>query len=129
MREILFRGKVVGSKEWVDGNLHIITYGGKKNRYEIWKLGYYDVDYCSVVKPETVSEFSGLYDKNGKRVFEGDLVTCGGKYVFEIAYCDFQWQFKHSGKFMHRLEKEDDRKLEVIGNKWDNPELLEKCRT
>ena len=124
----MVRGKRLDNGEWVHGYCVQFTRKTKENYIYTGKYSDYNAIRFEV-DGKTISMFCGLRDKNDKRIFEGDFVTYGGKYIFEIVYCDFQWQFKHSGKFMHRLEKEDDRKLEVIGNKWDNPELLEKCRT
>ena len=68
MREILFRGKQIDYGEWVYGLLCYNTY----NQLCIQPIEYFP---CCVVIPESISEFTGLTDKNGKKIFEGDIVA------------------------------------------------------
>lgn len=76
-REILFRGKRVDNDEWVYGFLTC------KNYIDVWEQkvcydGQEEIKYCTTksyqVKPETVGEFTNLTDKNGNKIFEGDIV-------------------------------------------------------
>ena len=120
MREILFRGKTKQG-EWVYGlpfyTNEIIDGIESKDG----KLYY--------VIPETVGQFTGLTDKNGKKVFEGDIVQQ------EITWRENQpqtWivEYEYGGfiPFAEDPEQTDfmwDRPFEVIGNIHDNPELLE----
>ena len=78
MREILFRGKRCDNGEWVFGNFvrgciedfaYIVEFGNK----ELCR------NYVEVI-PETVGQFIGLTDKNGKKIFEGDIVHCVSKF-------------------------------------------------
>lgn len=88
--------------------------------------GYYDSE-CSEVIPETVGQYTGLTDKNGKKIFEGDIVKNEYGYIGLIVMktCRYyiEWQ---SGNFSNDLYVFADS-LEVIGNIHDNPELLKEA--
>lgn len=144
MREILFRGKRFSDGEWVVGRLFIDEEKDKHEilaRYVNYRIGW-------EVAPETVGQFTGLTDKNGKRIFEGDILEfedCGETgYEYKkcfyftnravVAWRHSAWEF---GKVMYRdscvLEemyssREDFIEIfnysEIIGNIHDNPELL-----
>ena len=107
MREILFRGKDIISGEWITGFLVDAQHIG------CWVE-------ANPVRPETVGQFTGLTDKNGTKIFEGDIIKLeqSGK-CYEVKYksvcfcIGINWAISH----------EPD--CEVIGNIHDNPELLE----
>lgn len=137
-REILFRGKTE-TGEWIYWN----EYGAMAD--ENGKLKAYNIDMIRVIYvdtakrfllPETVGQFTGLTDKNGKKIFEGDIVgfinsnkelTIGGvvKYgKFNCSCCDgvFGWYIENGD--IRNLQIPNDF-YEVIGNIFDNPELLQ----
>lgn len=80
MREILFRGKRVDNGKWVEGYLYV-TNGGE---YEIssYNPKIKMERWTCIVDPSTVSQYTGLKDKNGKRIFEGDII----KYAYNLDY-------------------------------------------
>ncbi len=138
-REVLFRGKRVDNGEWVYGG--ICDYGGGVsifvvNHYEgsFYEPPYTDLDEVDV-DPSTVGEFTGLYDKNGKRIFEGDIVRTKkyGKVVMDSCINDFDVFSVVYEPCMFRLEREDPPRCfnlvgngadyEVIGNIHENAEL------
>ena len=147
MREILFRGKRCDSDEWVQGyyiradhhwhkhGIHKdwITFGASANG------GWFALHNKYAVKSETVGQFTGLTDKNGKKIFEGDIVRVLGNqqvedwknvdYVALIAFldggfCAIDGTVEEHGFRRYALARMDFS-LEVIGNIHDNPELLE----
>ncbi len=140
MREILFRGKTE-SGEWVEGSLVPIKVNCDEKGYEIidedgieyYELDYYNPSYCSdTVIPETIGQYTGLRDKNGKKIFEGDIVR-GEDYTgkveyndafakFYVIYSEFSgnW-FDFEGEYGYPVSLD----CEVIGNIHDNPRFLE----
>ena len=78
------------------------------------------------VLPETVSQYTGLPDKNGKEIYEGDILNEDG-YLFTVTF-DKKWakfKLKHDEKAFQFPEWNRGVLMEIIGNIFDNPELLE----
>lgn len=128
MREILFRGKRVDNGEWVFGSYieheHAIVYPT-----DISPDGATLFCEGAEIIESTVGQYTGLTDKNGKKIFEGDIVVKNGGVPLLVCFEDFMWQMVYiNNEYKHRLENEDNKKWEVIGNIYDNPELLENSK-
>ena len=121
MREILFRGKRTDNNKWVYGNLFIPDMKDTPTQICIGTnviRATYDID------PSTVGQYTGLTDKNSKKIFEGDIVKIKGKtrYIF---YGSSGFRHTNYGEYADTLENVFTvENCEVIGNKIDNPELL-----
>lgn len=126
-RTIKFRGKRIDNGEWVYGDLLQPT--EICDIYEISDCESIDGTRYEVI-PETIGQFTGLYDKNGKEIYEGDIV--GIDYLSYIvtgvvtySTKDAMYILTNTNSIADENEPLGDYKnLEVIGNTYDNPELL-----
>ena len=126
MREILFRGKRKDNSEWVYGN-YAVTDNNEKQHFIFQNKAFeFEVD------PETVGQFTSLTDKNGKKIFEGDILR---EYHPEqdviIEWSDGSFGFRRANKPKDcvystiRYMQNAMSRLKIIGNIYDNTELLE----
>ena len=125
MREILFRGKRLDNGEWVEGNALIPhpSFGGET------VIITQDAPFHSLVytvNPETVGQFTGLTDKNGKKIFDGDIVDALDIFGYPDGYGIVNWNETFNGWYMGKSSMYCNRicTYEVVGNIHDNPELL-----
>lgn len=122
MREILFRGKRFDNGQWIYGDLR---------QYSKKHIGIYSFELQQIVRgidPATVGQYTGLKDKNGKRIWEGDIVTrilFDKLYQYEVVYQTGYASFDGIRKGGFISFGNDGDCFEVIGNIHDNPELLE----
>jgi uncharacterized phage protein (TIGR01671 family) len=122
MREILFRGKRIDNGEWVFGSLLVEGDGRKIVVPKKGMVGCFVIMYP--IDPKTVGQYTGLEDKNGVKIFEGDIVQDELGKVFLVEYVRFGYVLKQIGEPWCRFPYEYDE-YEVIGNIYDNPDLLE----
>ena len=137
MREILFRGKRVDNGEWIEGGY--AENGGKtfiivRTRYipdtRDWDtVEYYENNPCYhlsmiEVDPETVCQYTGLTDKNGRKIFESDIVRVGKDiYIVFWSECNYEIGIKNKEESMG-IAYAYPGGIWVIGNIFDNPELI-----
>ena len=118
MREILFRGKTEKG-EWIEG-FYV------KDVIETYIYDRYRNTRMQSVIPETVGQYTGLTDKNGKKIFEGDIIKGYWNVTLVIFYDEVSTSYRVKTSTGHEREPSyyGVEKFEVIGNIHDNPELL-----
>ena len=112
VRDIVFRGKC--KEKWIYGNL-IIDGAGNPHINTLDEK----------IDPETVGQYTGMRDKNGQRIFEGDIIEANNGHKGYVKFVDGQFNsfcYCHGGAGCD-IYSDNAR---VIGNIYDNPELLEK---
>lgn len=131
----LYRGKRIDNGEWVEGSLLKVTLGDKA-AYLIFgdNFSYVGNDVKALshasVDPVTVGECTGLKDKNGKLIFEGDIVRITDRYLkavnWIVEHRNYGFSVKHLlCEYWWSVGELDGYTVEVIGSIHDNPELLE----
>jgi hypothetical protein len=108
-REILFRGKRADNGEWVEG--YYVNKSPEKHQI-VTKKDTFPIQ----VLPETVGQFTGLTDKNGAKIFDGDILKGGIFLSYEV-----KWDYEDGGWNI----TESALNFTVTGNIHDNPELIQ----
>jgi len=137
-REILFKAKRKDNGKWVEGYYCKTTIGNdvrpsdlifvpfKVSRNEEW--GWMKVDF------DTICQYTGLTDKNGKKIWENDICDRKEKYPEIVVFNEGDWQLDYSYVFEKEIHSDacnlgfyvcERNCVEVVGNIFDNPELLE----
>lgn len=130
MREILSRGKRVDNGEWIEGYYCPQPYVRFPCEPTIFPADAMDDGnwYGERVDPDTVGQFTGLIDKNGVKIFEGDIVhvkACSCCFTGYVIYWPEEARYACKTKSGIRYAICARLEFEVVGNIYDNPELLE----
>lgn len=138
MREILFRGKRIDNGEWIEG--HYTECRGETfigiDTSSMFEIFCPPVIRWFKVSSETLCQFTGLCDKNGNKIWENDIVNHNGEYApvkfgryclsFDYGNYNFGFYVDFPEKTFFRKELGYwCRKVEVVGNVFDDPELLQ----
>ncbi len=126
MREILFKGKRIGNKEWVEGfyvkcrkHHYILPVDDCDHGFDERYMDWVEVD------PETVCQYTGLTDKTGRKIWENDIIRYNKK-LFRIAWeaecTHFAAYPLEDLKYAPCLNIGTMKSIEVVGNIFDNPE-------
>lgn len=127
-REILFRGKRLDNGEWIEGGYRHEKVGEYVTAVFIIEPLTSGVWESHRVDPETVGQYTGLEDKNGRKIFEDDIITVNGHgdFLLYVAFDRNEWAGKSKRHPYYRCHLDfRQESYEVIGNIHDNPELLE----
>ena len=133
IREVIFRGKRTDNGEWVYGYYTKARYFlNKKEMHIIFEPDVEAFPHCEFtgyeeVFSETVGQYTGLTDKNGMRIFEGDIVSLvkHDSLIYKVVYVPCRYELVNSkGVNCFVLDIYKSENIEVIGNIHDNPEIL-----
>lgn len=143
MREIEFRGKHLDSGTWLYGAYH--TYYDSKRKEQVHHI--YSTAFDKFVDGDTVGQYTGLTDKNGTKIFEGDILRDPDGEMSVIEFNRYGWDWgvgltgfvavqiydwglddsmQQEGKDLFREANRNfyPEETEIVGNVWENPELL-----
>ena len=141
-REILFRGKRVNNRKFVEGYLfddgyqeprHVFVGGLVIDEYKGTACDEWDINginFCDV-DPDTICQYTGEKDKNGQKIFDGDILEAHLDDSFpedvtrvSVTFENMIWCLVQKGMIPDPFETGEGKYREVIGNIFDNPELI-----
>lgn len=141
MREILFKAKRIDNGEWIEGSLIDLDIDSgycyivpPYKKASILPIIFLITDRMKLVDSETLCQFTGLCDKNGKKIWENDICDRKEKYPEVVKMANGDWTLDYSyaigrdygNSYCNLGFYVNERKcVEVIGNIFDNPELLQ----
>lgn len=140
MREIIFKAKRIDNGEWIEGGLIDLDIDSgycyivpPYKKASILPINFLITDRMKLVAPETLCQFTGLCDKNGNKIWENDILMAhlDESYPEDATYETVEWGFAefvvHEANSTDReyLDKFDLENFEVVGNIFDNKELLQ----
>lgn len=140
MREILFKAKQIDNGEWIEGSLIDLDIDSgycyivqPYKKASILPIIFLITDRMKLVDPETLCQFTGICDKNGNRIWENDILMAhlDESYPEDVTYETVEWGVAgwvgHEANSIGRqyLDEFDTKYYEVVGNTFDNPELLQ----
>lgn len=131
MRKIKFRAKAIGSGRWLYGDL--VWTGSQRTEPHIIEDWSADEDSATSVDEHTLGMNTGLFDKNHKEIFLGDVLAHDGKVIGHVVdgvrgYCFdvmYRKSFPEKSWSLYGVVKTDYQgDVEIVGNIYDNPELV-----
>ena len=139
MREILFRAKSIQTGEWIEGSLitsinRAWISSEKTDPQRLRSISNTDAIWRAIeIIPDTICRFTGRCDKNGKRIWENDILMAhlDESYPEDVTYETVEWGMagwvtrEASSTDRQYLDKFDLEHYEVVGNIFDNKELLQ----
>ena len=133
MREILFKAKRIGDDGWVEGYYQKRHNFLGNEEHLIFPVDSHTVWEYTEINPENLCQFTGLCDKNGKKIWENDILMAhlDESYPENVTYETIEWGVAgwvgHETGSIDReyIDKFDLEHFEVVGNIFDNPELLQ----
>jgi uncharacterized phage protein (TIGR01671 family) len=138
MREILFKAKRIEDGKWIEGHYQKRYDLLGNEEHLIFHADSYTVWEYAEINPETLCQFTGLTDKNGNKIWENDIVSTKSNVRVQIKFGKYydrfaMWKY-HQGFYMAFSDKGRDfyrnelgywhNKIEIVGNIFDNPELV-----
>ena len=128
MRDIIFRGKRLDGKGWVESMT--IAYGDIRHKKGIELLDIIKNEWVEV-DPATVGQYTGLQDKNGKKIFEGDILAFVGVENPKAFFVIVEWDARSCCYYLKRMDVNICNRYGFFpssytleGNIHDNPDLL-----